>query len=55
MSDDTLSNNVLYADSQKIEFTWSIDTTTLAKHTAIVLHFDDRPQLTLDFAENNQN
>ena len=57
MSDAILSRNILYniANSQKIEFTWSIDTDTLARHTAIVLHFDDRPQVTLDFTANNQN
>ena len=57
MSDVILSRNILYYidNSQEIKFTWSIDTDTLARHTAIVLHFDDKPQVTLDFIANNQN
>ena len=57
MSDHTLSDNILYNinNSTTIEFTWCMETTTLVKHTAIVLHFDNRPQLTMDFAENSQN
>ena len=56
MSNHTLSKNILFNidNSTTIEFTWCMETNTLVQHTKIVLYFDDRPQLIMDFAENNQ-
>lgn len=50
-----LPNGVLHfiEKSNKFEFTWSKDPKTLVRHTALVLVFDDNPQLTVDFAESN--
>ena len=53
MTDDILTSSIIYYinNSHQIEFAWSIDSSTSARHTAIVLTFDSKPQLTLDFIE----
>ena len=39
--------------SKTIDFSWSIDTGTLTRHTAIVLKFDDKPRFTVDFSASS--
>ena len=52
-SQTSLSRKALFhiENSNEIEFAWSKVTDNLARHTAIVLYFDGRPQLTLDFSD----
>ena len=53
-SETSLSKNALFLieNSNEIEIAWSKVPDNLARHTAIVLYFDGKPQLTLDFADS---
>ena len=53
-SQTSLSRKALFhiENSNEIEIAWSKVTDNLARHTAIVLYFDGRPQLTLDFGDS---
>ena len=48
-----LSRNILFhiQNSSEIEFAWS-KVPDMIRHTAVVLYFDGRPQLTIDFADS---
>ena len=52
-SQTSLSKNALFyiENSNEIEIAWSKVSDNLARHTAIVLFFDGKPQLTLDFTD----
>ena len=53
-SETSLSRNATFyiENSNEIEIAWSKVPDNLARHTAIVLYFNGRPQLTLDFADS---